>query len=255
MLSGNGPAAMVFAHGFGCDHHIWRDVQPALAPMCRTLVYDHAGCGESVPVWNATRHASLQGYADDLLALLDEAGFEQVVGVGHSVGSIITLLAALAQPQRFSRLVLLAPSPRFLNDLPDYEGGFERRDIDDLLALMESNHFGWAHFLAPLAMGQANPMALTRDFEQALCSLEPRIARHFARLAFLVDVRDRLPGLRVPSLIVQCADDSLAPVGVGRWMHARLPGSDLVVLPISGHCPHVSHPELVVQILRGQLNA
>lgn len=134
-------------------------------------------------------------------------------------------------------------------------GGFEQRDLDELFQLMEANHFGWAQFLAPLAMGQANPVSLTRDFERALCSLEPRIARHFARLAFAVDVRALLPALTVPSLIVQCADDSLAPVAVGRWMHGRMPGSTLVELPISGHCPHVSHPDEVVRLLRGVLHA
>lgn len=254
VLAGAGNTAMVFAHGFGCDRHIWRSVAPPLSSKCRTLVYDHAGCGSSVAAWQPGRHGHLQGYADDLLSLLDAAGFERSVAVGHSVGGVIALLAALAQPQRFSRLVLLAPSPRFLNDPPDYEGGFEQRDIDELLALMEANHFGWAQFLAPLAMGQANPMALTREFEQALCSLEPRVARHFARLAFRVDVRHLLPQLRVPAVIVQCTQDALAPVGVGRWMHRQMPGSDLVELDVSGHCPHVSHPDLVVDLLQRRLD-
>jgi sigma-B regulation protein RsbQ len=250
-IVGAGDKLLVFAHGFGCDRHIWRDVAPALQAHCRTLVYDHAGCGQSVAAWDPVRHAELQGHADDLLALLDEAGTDRVVAVGHSVGSIIVLLAALARPERFTRLVMLAPSPRFLNDPPDYVGGFEQSDIDELFQLMESNHFGWAQFLAPLAIGPANPVALTREFERALCSLEPTIARHFARLAFQVDVRDRLPGVQVPALIVQCSDDSLAPAVVGRWMHRHMPGSELVELQVNGHCPHVSHPDLVVDLLRG----
>lgn len=255
VLSGSGSAATVLVHGIGCDRHIWRAVVPRIETLSRVLAYDLAGCGDSVSTWDPTRHGSLQGHADDLLALLDEAGQDRVTGVGHSVGSVILLLAALAAPQRFERLVLLAPSPRFLNDPPDYVGGFEQRDLDELFQLMESNHFGWAQFLAPMAMGQSNPVSLTRDFERALCSLEPRIARQFARLAFSVDVRALLPRLTVPALIVQCADDSLAPVAVGRWMHARMPGSSLVELPISGHCPHVSHPEEVARLLQGSLHA
>lgn len=255
VLSGSGSTAVVLIHGFGCDRLIWRGVQPAIDDLAHVLAYDLAGCGESVPAWDPVRHTAMQGHADDLMALLDEAGLDRVVAVGHSVGSVIGLLAALARPERFEHLVMLAPSPRFLNDPPDYVGGFEQRDLDELFQLMESNHFGWAQFLAPLAMGQANPVSLTRDFELALRSLEPRIARQFARLAFSVDVRALLPTLRVPSTIVQSAEDCLAPVEVGRWMHARTPGSTLVEWPISGHCPHVSHPELVVRLLRGVLGA
>ena len=252
-MAGRGDALLLLAHGFGCDRHIWRSVAAALQAECRTLVFDHAGCGASVSAWDPIRHAHLRGYADDLLAVLAEAGDRPAIAVGHSVGSIIVLLAALAQPHRFERLVMLAPSPRFLNDPPDYIGGFEQHDIDDLFQLMESNHFGWAQFLAPLAIGPANPVALTREFERALCSLEPNVARHFAQLAFRVDVRDQLPALKVPATLVQCTDDSLAPVEVGRWMHRHMPGSELVELPVHGHCPHVSHPGLVVDLLRSRL--
>lgn len=250
ILSGQGARPMVFVHGFGCDRNIWRFVAPAFEPTHRVMVYDHAGCGDSVPAWDAMRHATLDGYAADLIDLLDETGLQDVVCVGHSVGSIISLLAALARPQLFSKLVLLAPSPRFLNDPPDYHGGFERQDLESMFHLMESNHFGWAQFLAPMAMGERNPVALSRDFERALCALEPRIARHFARLAFTVDVRDELPRVGTPSWIVQCSQDSIAPVTVGRWMHQHMPGSTLVELEASGHCPHVSHPLQTVDILR-----
>jgi sigma-B regulation protein RsbQ len=253
VLSGSGSTAVVLVHGFGCDRQIWRPVRSSIDDLARVLAYDLAGCGDSLAAWDPVRHATLQGHADDLMALLDEAGVERVVAVGHSVGSVIALLAALARPGRFEHLVMLAPSPRFLNDPPHYFGGFEQSELDELFQLMESNHFGWAQFLAPLAMGQANPVSLTRDFELALRSLEPRIARQFARLSFAVDVRALLPTLAVPSTIVQCADDSLAPVEVGRWMHAQTPGSTLVELPISGHCPHVSHPDQVARLLRGVL--
>ncbi|WP_156373331.1 alpha/beta fold hydrolase [Pseudorhodoferax sp. Leaf267] len=252
--AGAGPTTIVFSHGFGCDRTIWRFVAPAFEETHQTLVYDHAGSGGAVQAWDPQRHASLEGYAQDLLDILEEEGLQNVVGVGHSVGGIIMMLAAIAQPQRFSRLFFICPSPRFLNDPPHYKGGFERADIDGLFQLMESNHYGWAQFLAPLAMGDANPVALTREFEGALRALEPRIAQAFARLVFLVDVRDRLHELARPSVIVQCLDDSIAPVEVGRWMHGHLANSALVELDASGHCPHVSHPQEIIAILRARLD-
>lgn len=251
-IAGAGPTTLLFSHGFGCNRTIWRSVAPAFQHECRTLVYDHAGCGDAVQAWDPQRHAGLQGYAQDLLDILDDTGVEQVVGVGHSIGSIIMMLAAIAQPQRFSKLFFICPSPRFLNDPPSYRGGFERSDVDGLFALMESNHYGWAQFLAPLAMGEANPVALTREFEGALRALEPRIAQAFARLVFHVDVRDRLPELTRPCVIIQCLADSIAPAEVGRWMHRQLPDSTLVELEASGHCPHVSHPEDIIAVIRAR---
>lgn len=253
LSDGEGTPTVVFVHGFGCEQRIWRSVEPPIAATHRTMTFDMAGCGQALDAWDPDRHATLEGYAQDLLDILEAAGLERVVCVGHSVGSIITLLAALRQPARFSRMVLVAPSPRFLNDPPDYVGGFERHELEGIFQLMESNHFGWAQLLAPLAIGEHNPSTLTEDFEKALCALEPRIARHFARLAFEVDVRDRLPGVIVPSVIVQCTRDALAPVEVGRWMHQHLPGSALTVLDISGHCPHISHPDRIVGVVRAVL--
>lgn len=254
VFSGQGTRPLVFVHGFGCDQHIWRFVAPAFEATHRVLVYDHAGCGLSVAAWHPQRHASLQGYAADLLDLLDEAGLDEVDCVGHSVGGLIAMLAAIERPQRFGRLAMLAPSPRFLNDPPDYVGGFDRHELDDMFQLMVSNHFGWARFIAPLAMGEHNPVSLSQDFERALCAMEPRIARHFARLVFTADLRDRLAEVRTPTLIVQCTQDSIAPVAVGQWMHRHLPGSTLVELAASGHCPHVSHPAQTVAVLRGVLH-
>lgn len=253
-IAGAGPTTIVFSHGFGCDRTIWRYVAPAFRERCQTLVYDHAGCGDAVQAWDPQRHASLEGYAQDLLDILDDAGLQNVVGVGHSIGSIILVLAAIAQPQRFSKLFLICPSPRFLNDPPHYRGGFEREDIEGLFQLMESNHYGWAQFLAPLAMGEANPVALTREFEGVLRALEPRISQAFARLVFHVDVRDRLAELTRPAVIVQCLADSIAPVDVGRWMHRHMANSALVELDASGHCPHVSHAEDIVTVIRAGLD-
>lgn len=254
VVSGDGEAAVVFVHGFGCDRNVWRDVAPAIALRCRTLVYDHAGCGQAVAAWDTQRHASLKGYAADLLEIIDEAGFERVTCVAHSIGGVIALQAAEQRPERFEQVVLLAPSPRFINDPPDYVGGFEREDIDEMFQLMESNHFGWARFLAPMAIGEGNGQHLIQQFEAALCALEPRIARHFAHLAFMVDARELMRRARVPTLIVQSTQDSIAPREVGQWLHRHMAGSRLREIDISGHCPHVSHPGLTIELLREVLD-
>ena len=253
-VTGQGGRTLVFAHGFGCDQTMWRYVAPAFEADHRVVVYDHAGCGGADPVPPGdTRHATLDGYAQDLLDILHELDLHDVVFVGHSVGGIIGLLASLREPARFARLVLVGPSPRFLDDAPDYVGGFQPEDLEGLFDLMESNHFGWARFLAPMAMGEANPAALTREFEDQLCALDPAGARRFARLVFYVDVRDRLPQVAVPSLIIQCTHDGIAPRAVGAYMNRQLAGSRLVELDASGHCPHVSHPAEVTAALRDEL--
>lgn len=251
---GGGDTRLVFVHGFGCDRDIWRFVAPAFEADCRTLVYDHAGCGRSVAAWDQQRHATLAGYAADLLEVLDDSGPGPVTCVAHSVGGIMALMAAEQRPERFRQLVLLAPSPRFINDPPDYVGGFEREDLDEMFHLMEANQFGWARFLAPLAIGEANPQDLVQQFESALCALEPRIARHFARLAFFVDARELVCRARVPTTIVQTLQDSIAPREVGQWMHRHLAGSRLREIDVSGHCPHVSHPALTIDLIREALH-
>lgn len=253
-VGGSGRRTLVFAHGFGCDQAMWRFVAPAFESGHRVVLYDHAGCGGADPVPPGDqRHLTLYGYAQDLLDILDELALDEVVFVGHSIGGVIGLLASIQAPARFARLVLVGPSPRFLDEPPDYVGGFQPEDLDGLFELMESNHFGWARFLAPLAMGEANPAALTRDFEDQLCALDPEATRRFARLVFQVDVRDRLPQVTVPSLIIQCTHDSIAPRAVGAYLHRHLAGSRLVELEASGHCPHVSHPAEVIAALQDEL--
>lgn len=250
VLRGEGAPPLVFIHGFGCDRDIWRFVAPAFEAECRTLVYDHAGCGRSVSAWDQQRHASLAGYAADLLEVMAEAALPRAVCVAHSIGGVIALLAAEQQPERFEQVLMLAPSPRFINDPPDYVGGFERQDLDEMFHLMESNQFGWAQFLAPMAIGERNPQDLVQQFQAALCALEPRIARHFARLAFLVDARELFTRTRVPTTIVQSLQDSVAPREVGQWMARHMAGSRLREIDISGHCPHVSHPALIIELIR-----
>ena len=241
-IRGNGEREVVFMHGFGCDQNVWRHVTPAFEDKFRVVLFDHVGAGKSdLTQYDTAKYSTLQGYADDLIALVRELGLKQPVVVGHSVSAMIAVLAAVREPALFSRLVLLGPSPSYLND-GDYRGGFERKDIDDLLAAMDSNFFGWSSMIAPVIMGNPDRPELAGELSENFCRTDPAIARQFARVTFLSDSRDELAKLSVPALIVQCTSDALAPAEVGDYLHQRMPGSTLTVLDATGHCPHMSDP-------------
>lgn len=252
--SGTGAQPLVFAHGFGCDQSMWRFVAPAFEASHRVVLFDHVGCGRSdLSAYSPQRHATLTGYAEDLVDILEHLDLRDAVLVGHSVSAMIAILAAIRVPQRVNRLVLVGPSPRYLNDPPHYVGGFERQDIDGLLALMESNLLGWANFLAPAVMGASSPAELTQELKESFCASDPVIARRFAEATFLGDNRADLPLLQRPALILQCSDDAIAPRVVGEYLHAHLRGSTLQVLQASGHCPHMTHPQDTIQAIRQYL--
>ncbi len=254
-VSGQSGPPMVFAHGFGCDQHMWRFVAPAFEASHQVVLFDHIGCGRSdLAAYDIRRHSRLEGYADDVVALLDALDLREVVFVGHSVSAMIGLLAAIQRPERFARLLLVGPSPRYLND-PDtgYVGGFERSDIDGLVDLMDSNLVGWADFLAPAVMGADSPPERTDELKSSFCAADPAINRRFARATFLGDNRADLARVTVPSVILQCAHDAIAPLTVGRYMHQQMPNSRLVPLDVVGHCPHLTHPTLTVEALRASL--
>jgi sigma-B regulation protein RsbQ len=246
---------MVFAHGFGCDQQMWRFVAPAFEATHRVVLFDHIGCGQSdLAAYDPQRHARLEGYAEDVVALLDALDLRDVVFVGHSVSAMIGVLASTARPERFAQLVLVVPSPRYLND-PDtgYVGGFERADIDGLIDMMDSNLLGWANFLAPVVMGVDSPAERTDELQASFCAADPYINRRFAMATFLGDNRADLPRVTVPTRILQCAHDAIAPRVVGDDMHARMPGSRLQMLDVTGHCPHLTHPQLTIDALRAGL--
>lgn len=245
---------MIFAHGFGCDQQMWRFVAPAFEATHRVALFDHIGCGGAdIKAYDVQRHASIQGYADDLLEVMEDAQVRDAVFVGHSVSAMIGILASIAKPHLFSRLVLVGPSPRYLNAPPDYIGGFERADIDGLIDMMETNLLGWADFLAPVVMGQQSPAELTSELKASFCAIDAYITRRFAMATFLGDNRADLPLVSVPSLIIQCADDAIAPMAVGQYVHAHLKGSTMEVLDASGHCPHMTHPAQTIALIKQYL--
>ncbi len=252
-IFGHGEREMVFMHGFGCDQNVWRHVAPCFENDYRIVLFDHVGAGKSdLSQYDEGKYASLQGYADDLIALVRELGLRQPVVVGHSVSAMIAVLAAVREPELFSQLVLLGPSPHYLND-GDYPGGFERKDIDDLLSAMDSNFFGWSSMITPVIMGNSDRPELAGELNENFCRTDPSIARQFARVTFLSDSRDDLPKLTVPSLIVQCSTDALVPMAIGDYMHAQMPGSTLAVLAATGHCPHMSDPRETAGVIKNWL--
>jgi sigma-B regulation protein RsbQ len=252
---GEGTRPMLFAHGFGCDQNMWRLVTPHFAHDYRIVLFDYVGSGRSdVHAWSAERYGSLDGYAQDVLDVVRALDLRDVVFVGHSVSSMVGVLAANQEPDRFAKLIMVGPSPRYINeDEPPYVGGFERRDIEGLLDMMDRNFIGWANFLAPAIMKHPDRPELGAELTESFCSTDPVIARRFAEATFFADNRADLAHVRVPSLILQCSDDMVAPLEVGEYLHRTLPGSTLRVMRATGHCPHMSEPEETVALMREYL--
>jgi sigma-B regulation protein RsbQ len=235
--------AMVFAHGFGCDQHMWREVAPRFEDEYRVVLFDHVGAGRSdLSAFDPERYGSLRGYADDVLEIFHELDLHDVVFVGHSVSAMIGVLAAAAEPRLFARLVLVGPSPRYIDDV-GYTGGFSREDIDELLESLDSNYLGWSSAMAPVIVGNADRPALGEELTESFCRTDPAIAKHFARVTFLSDNRADLPRVHVPTLVLQCSDDVIAPVEVGQFVSRAMPDATLVMLDATGHCPNLSAPE------------
>jgi sigma-B regulation protein RsbQ len=253
-VSGRGTQPMVFAHGFGCDQNMWRYVTPAFQDDYRIVLFDYVGSGKSdLAAYDAERYSTLDGYAQDVLDVCQALDLRDVVLVGHSVSSMVAVLAANREPERFSKLVLIGPSPRYVNDAPDYVGGFERADIEGLLDMMDRNYIGWASFLAPNIIKNADRPELGEELTASFCSTDPRIARRFAEATFFADNREDLARVRIPALVMQCTDDMIAPPEVGDYVHRSMPGSTLRVMKATGHCPHMSHPEETVELIREYL--
>lgn len=253
-VSGSGTQPIVFAHGFGCDQNMWRYVAPAFEDDYRVVLFDFVGAGRSdLRAYDAERYGTLEGYAADLLEVCAALELQDVILVGHSVSSMIGVLAANAEPERFAHLVLVGPSPRYINDPPGYVGGFERADIEGLLEMMDRNYIGWANFLGPAILKNEERPELGEELVDSFCSTDPVIARRFAEATFLADNRADLADVRVPSLILQCSDDMIAPTAVGEYTHRQMAGSTLHMMRATGHCPHMSHPHETIDAIREYL--
>jgi sigma-B regulation protein RsbQ len=254
-IIGQGETPIIFAHGYGCDQNMWRLLTPAFSERYRVILFDLVGCGHSdLRSYDKNKYGSLHGHAQDVLDILRENASAPAIFVGHSVSSMIGLLAAIAEPTRFESLVMIGPSPSYIND-GDYRGGFSEQDIHSLLDTLDSNYLGWASAMAPTIMGAPSQPELSRELTNSFCATDPEIAKHFARVTFLSDNRADLPKLQRKSLILQCTDDIIAPMTVGTYMHSVMPSSVLRVIDNVGHCPHLSNPTAIVAAMTDFLAA
>ncbi len=245
-----GARPMVFAHGFGCDQNMWRFVAPEFEVDHQVVLFDVVGMGGSdVAAWTPERYGSLDGYATDVLEILEALDLHDVVFVGHSVSAMIGVLAAIRQPDRFGALVLVGPSPRYIDD-EGYVGGFARGDIDELLLSLESNYLGWSSAMAPVIMGNPDQPELGAELTASFCRTDPAIAKEFARVTFLSDTRDDLRQVTLPTLVLQCSDDVIAPDAVGEYVAAQIPTASFRKLRATGHCPNLSAPAETIAAIR-----
>lgn len=252
-VMGDGDTPMMFAHGYGCDQNIWRLMMPPFIDTHRVILFDHVGAGQSeLAAYDRTKYSSLQGYTQDVLEICDELDVKHGIFVGHSVSTMIGVLAAIQEPERFDHLVLIGPSPCYIND-GDYVGGFSRKDIQELLELQDSNYLAWSTSLAPIIMGNEDRPELAGELRNSFCRTDPEIAKQFAAVTFLSDNRADLPKVTVRSLVLQCREDALAPLPVGQYVHRHLPNSELVVLNATGHCPHLSAPDETIAAIQAFL--
>ncbi|MEK3934978.1 alpha/beta hydrolase [Sporosarcina sp. FSL W7-1349] len=253
-ITGKGTKAMIFAPGFGCDQNMWRLVAPFFEEHFRVILFDYVGSGKSdYNAYSPSRYSDLNGYAQDVLDICAALELKEAVFVGHSVGCMIGMLASIQEPHRFEQLVMIGPSPCYLNDHPDYFGGFEKEDLDALIDMMEMNYIGWANYLSQIIMKNPDRPELSQELEESFCSTDPTVARQFAIATFFSDNREDIEKVEVPSLILQCSEDAVAPIEVGRYMHRTLSDSTFRLMGATGHCPHMSHPEETIRLIHDYL--
>jgi sigma-B regulation protein RsbQ len=247
---GSGDKVLMMAHGFGCDQRMWRFVLPQLSERYSIVLFDYVGSGNSeLASFSLDRYASLDGYAQDVLDIIEALELEKVAFVGHSVSSMIGLIASINAPASIAELIMVCPSPCFLNDLPEYEGGFDKSDLEELIQLMDKNYIGWANYLAPLVMGANSSEALVGELSGSFCSTDPVVAKTFAKATFFSDHRRLLPQCSARTLVLQSASDSLASVKVGDFMHQQLPNNQLQIIPAEGHCLHMTDAEVTASAI------
>ena len=249
-VSGNGSRSMMFAHGFGCDQNMWSTVARDFEDDFRVILFDHVGAGRSdLAAYDSDKYSKLDGYADDIVEIGRALDLKDAIFVGHSVSAMIGALASLKAPGMFSDLVMVGPSPRYVDD-EDYVGGFSRQQVEELLEFLADNHLGWSAAMGPAIMGNADRPELGETLTNSFCATDPDIAREFARVTFLSDNRVDLPAITARTLVLQCREDIIAPTAVGEFVSAQIPGSRFMQLEATGHCPNLSAPAEVTAAIR-----
>ncbi|HZH62465.1 MAG TPA: alpha/beta hydrolase [Metabacillus sp.] len=255
-IEGSGEKSIIFAPGFNCDQTVWKSVANAFKQEYQVILFDYVGLGKSdIQSYDRNRYHTLSGYVQDLLEICAALDLKEAIFVGHSVSSMIGMLASIAKPSYFSHLIMIGPSPYYLNDPPSYYGGFEKEDLLGLIDMMEKNYIGWAKMFASTVMNNPDRPYLSKELEDRFCSTDPLIARQFAEAAFFADNRRDLSKVSVLSLIMQCSNDIIAPTEVGEYLKYHLPYSEYKKLKATGHCPHMSHPEETIEVIQEYLRA
>lgn len=248
-IIGKGNQTIICAHGFGCEQSMWQYITPAFTEKYRLVLFDYVGAGGSaLQAYETDKYSSLHGYKQDVIEVMDELSLEQCIFLGHSISSMIGMLVAIERPELFEKMIMIGPSPCYLN-IDNFQGGFDKSDVQELLEMMEMNFSGWASYMAPVGMGEEAPLELTKDLEKVFVSANPRIAREFAEVTFFSDQRHQLSKLRTNTLIIQCAEDSIVPKHIGEYLHQHILNSQLVIINAKGHYPHISHPSETARII------
>ena len=246
-IEGKGSQVIMFAHGFGCEQNMWRYVAPAFDEDYKIILFDHVGAGDSdFSAFIPHKYENLEGYADDIIEIATTLKLQDIIFVGHSVSAIIGIIVSQKSPKLFKSLILVAPSPSYIND-GDYIGGFTKPEINELLESLDNNHLGWSVTMAPVIMGNLDRNELSEELAHSFCRTDPQILKHFARTTFFSDKRKLLSSVKIPSLILQCSNDVIAPQVVGEYMHQQIIGSQLVLMKATGHCPNLSAPEETIE--------
>ncbi|MFT6607465.1 MAG: sigma-B regulation protein RsbQ [Halocynthiibacter sp.] len=247
-VMGSGEHTLMLAHGFGCDQTMWRFVAGPLSRHFRVVLFDYVGAGNSdISAYSLEKYSSLDGYSEDIIDICRALEVKNITFVGHSVSSMIGLIASIKAPEHFENQVMVCPSPCFLNLPPNYLGGFDKADLEELIGLMDKNYIGWANYLGPLVMGAANSSEMIKELSDSFCSTDPVISKAFAKTTFFSDLRHLLPKVKHPSLILQSTKDALAATSIGEFMHGQMPGSQLQLIEAEGHCLHMTRPDQVSQ--------
>ncbi|MBB6453124.1 sigma-B regulation protein RsbQ [Salirhabdus euzebyi] len=254
-VKGEGEQPIIFASGFGFDQTVWSSVSNSFEQDFQIIQYDYVGFGDSdIAAYDQAKYSTLSGYVSDLLEIFDELKINNAIFVGHSIGSMIGILASTKRPELFSKLVLIGPSPYFLNEPPTYYGGFDKDDLDHLIDMMEKNYLEWVSNIAPTITNDPNRLDVTMDIEDRFYANNPTITRQFAEVIFFGDNRPFLPKVTVPSLIIQCSNDVFVPDSVAEYMKVNLPNATITYSNSIGHCPHLSHPEKTVKLIKEYIN-
>jgi sigma-B regulation protein RsbQ len=253
-ISGKGKQPIIFAAGFGCDQTVWQEISPVFEEDYKIVLFDYVGLGKSdLTAFEPTKYSSLSGYVQDLLDVCSALDLRDAIFVGHSVSSMIGLLASLQTPEYFSRLIMIGPSPCYLNDPPEYFGGFEKEDLLGLIDMMQKNYIGWANAFSSTLLNTSKRSDVAADLEDRFCSTDPNIMNSFAKACFFADNRKDISNIKIPSLILQCAEDVISPKAVGEYLKDNMPNSTITYMNALGHCPHMSDPEETIQVINNYL--